>query len=438
VGPADLLEPVAPLAAHRRAQGLTTAFAKTRGERKPRYLLVVGDEKRMPPARLEFYRWRAVQAKQFASDAVEGVIVGRIPASTPEQVAEVVRKTLAYEKRRPSPNDLRLVIWGGAPGYGGFLDAMATGMLVTTVRQHSPLWLGRWMVSADPRQALCGWPPDQPRMFDNAMALGSVLNAVVAHANADAVFSMRHEKLGIWYQAGHARAHMTGTQPAAPLLFLACNCGEFDRDKATIAEKLLLLPAGPVATVGATTESHPLTNYFSSVCLLKALGGEYGHLTRLGDLWGAAQLHMQTEQNKLIETMLKDAEGKLEPQIDVGKLRRDQARIYALLGDPALLLPIPGKLEVKVEGARWTVTKPEGATALHLGFRAVITTTPAPGIASDAEAARKRFEAAMVREAFTRRVAQAWSGEAKKPGVYRFVAVGPWGLRAAAVRIDPS
>ena len=52
------------------------------------------------------------------------------------------------------------------------------------------------------------------------------------------------------------------------------------------AKSLLFLPGGPVATIGATTESHPLTNYFSGACLLTALGGQE---KQLGTIWLNAQ-----------------------------------------------------------------------------------------------------------------------------------------------------
>ena len=44
------------------------------------------------------------------------------------------------------------------------------------------------------------------------------------------------------------------------------------------AKSLLFLPGGPVATIGATTESHPLTNDFSGACLLTAVRRNFGRL----------------------------------------------------------------------------------------------------------------------------------------------------------------
>ena len=49
-----------------------------------------------------------------------------------------------------------------------------------------------------------------------------------------------------------------------------------------MTKSFVMSPGGPVAAIGATTESHPLTNYYSGVELLKRLSGKY---RRLGDLW---------------------------------------------------------------------------------------------------------------------------------------------------------
>lgn len=214
---------------------------------KPAYLLIVGDEERIPPQELAFYRWRKVQPHTFASDA-HGVdaAVGRVPAATAEQVAVFARKVIAYENRTLGPQDLRMPIWAGAPGYGGMIDTMATRVLVSTVQANAPSWSEPWFISADVNQDLCGVPADQPRVFCESVARGSYLSAFAAHANADAVFSMRVGKKGIWFHTGHARAYWKDATPKPPMVFLSCNCGEFDRKGPSIAENLLFWPGGPV------------------------------------------------------------------------------------------------------------------------------------------------------------------------------------------------
>jgi hypothetical protein len=467
VGPKQLLAPLAPLAEHRRAQGFETALidgmdpgARQRFPRPPDYLLLVGDDEALAPedapwrvaaALLPLYRWRAVQRERFASDAPwadadgDGAAdrpVGRIPARTPLEVAAVVAKILAFEKRAPSPDDLRILAWAGTPSFGDALDAMASGLLVATARRYAPPWAVPWLICADASQPLCGWPPDQPDLFAREMRRGALLGAGLAHGNADGFFSMSHGSGDVWFGPTELARGFTGAAPAPPLFLLSCNCGAFDRDRPCIAERALFLAGGPVAVVGATTESHPLTNYFTGVALLKTLAE--GAPQRLGDLWLGAERRGFLEKDFLVEQMLKDAEGSLEKEIDVAKLRRDQRLLYVLLGDPALRLPLPAPLDATVEkrdGAwRWTARRPEGATRLLVGLRPAQREAPAPPAGADEIALRRaQFEAANAAEGFdpVGEIGDGpWEGSVDRPGRLRLVALGPDGVAVGTLELE--
>lgn len=450
VGPPAYRKAVAPLAEHRRADGFEVALLgpDETPARAPDYLLLLGDVDVLAPWQAPLYRWRRVQPKTFASDAdradrdgdrLPDFPVGRVPARTVDDIATFVKKTIAYERSAPTVADLRIVAWAGAPGYGGMVDTMATQMIVNTVRQYAPPWTSPWLISADANSALCGWPPDQPRAFVAALREGALLGAVLAHGNADATFSMRHGGNGIWFSIPEARARLGEGPPTAPLVLLACNCGHFDRDRQSLAEVLLFLPGGPVATVAASAESHPLTNFYTGVGMLKTLADPPA--PRFGAVWLAAQRAGAAESSMLIESMLKDVEGKLEAEIDVAKLRRDQQRIYAFFGDPALRMPLPGKLEASVEktsaGWHWSVPAVEGATSLHVGFRRSPPRMVAPAAPDDADARRAKFAEANAAEAYAAQAklegAGPWEGTATEPGRLRLVAVGPAGLRVVVL-----
>jgi len=455
VGREGLVKPLEPLVRLRRSQGLETVVstgavgeALAAAPRRPKFLLLVGDDQPGKPGepwyvaarRAELYRWRAVQRKEFASDAAWGdldgdrvpeIAVGRIPARTPEQVAVAVKKILAFERKPPSIDDLRLPIWGGSAEYSPAIDAMATQMLLGTVQAEGPRWASPWVVTGNPRHPLCGWPPDQPELFSRQLRQGGVAAVLLGHANAESFFSMSFQQRRIWYTAALAEPAMANGPPAPPTWFFSCESGDFTRPEPCMAESLLWMPGGPVATIAATTESHPLTNYFSSLCLLKELGGPP---RRLGTLWLAAQRRAKDTTDFLAERVLRDVEGKLEATIDVEKLRRDQMLMYALLGDPATRLRLPLPLQASIErtdsGWRWKVQRPEGAQRLEVGFRAKQKTTVRwQEVPSDPEKARAAFHAANARLAFTALPAPAegepWEGtiDVNEPGWLRLVAV---------------
>jgi len=456
---------LAPLADKRRAEGFETIVSTASIEkalasvpRRPAFLLLVGDDESgreeepwyLPAKRRDLYRWRNVQRQLFASDAAWGDVdgdlvpdipVGRIPARTAAEVKVAVEKILDFEKQQPAVQDLRMAAWCGSPGYGTAIDTMAMGFLLSFMRTNVPPWVEARLIVSDVKHPLCGWPPDQPVHFTKMIKQGAICHIMAGHANADRFYSMRHNDKIIWYTAADAEQGLANGQPAAPLVVFSCESGYFDRASRSMAESLLLLPAGPVATIAATTESHPLTNYYTATSLLGALGGRE---SRIGAIWLKAQRDALKARNFLVEQVLRDVEGKLEDQINVQKLQRDQALMYVLLGDPATRLRIPKPLEARVErqetGWRWEAIRPDGATKLHVDFRSSTSETPFRNTRNtDRNEIRAAFQDANATFAFTplatRSDSDSWTGTVDKPGWLRLCATGPNVIYAAALKL---
>ena len=271
-------------------------------------------------------------------NGVPALPVGRIPARSREQAALVVRKIIDFESQVPTAADLQLPVWLGSPEYTETINAMASGLGVQMVQSQGPAWLRPWFVSGNPHDPFCGWPPEQASLFSRQMCGGGIAGVLMGHANADAFFSMRFQDRTIWYDAGRAGGEFDRGRPVPPLIFFSCHSGDFVAAEPCQAKALLFCRGGPVAVIGATTESHPLTNYFSGVCLLQALRGKEA---RLGSIWLQAQQEAQRRHDFVMAMMLRDVEGKLDKEIDEAKLRRDQLLMYAILGDPATHSPAP-------------------------------------------------------------------------------------------------
>jgi hypothetical protein len=461
----ELAEPLKPLAEKRRRDGFE-AIVSTKSipeslataSRRPDFLLLVGDAESgqesaswyLPTKRLQLYRWRGEQRPEFASDAAWGdldgdgvpdISVGRIPARSRAQVELVVHKIIVFESQSPAPADLQLPVWLGSPEYGAAIDAMASGLGVTMVQTKGPPWLSPWFLSGNPNDPFCGWPPDQPAEFTRRVKQGGVLSVLMGHANPERFFSMRFHGQAVWYTAAGAAAEFGNGPPAAPMIFFSCESGRFDTAAGCQAKAFLFMPGGPVATIGATTESHPLTNYFTGACLLTAASGKE---SRLGPIWFQAQQQAKRAHDFLIEPLLKDAEGSLENPINVVKLRRDQMMMYALLGDPATHLRLPEPLAASFErtdrGWRWKADKPSRATHLEVAFR---SSEPLAGVSkaksADAQEARTAFQAANARFAFIAKPSppddQPWEGVFDRPGWVRLVATGPGVFCAAVLKL---
>jgi len=465
VAKSDLAEPLTPLTDLRRRDGFEVVVSTKDVQEalrdapyRPDFLLLVGDDQPgkensawyLPSKRLKLYRWRSVQRPEYASDAAWGdldgsgvpvIPVGRIPARSRAEVELVVRKTIAFESQRPKASDLNMPFWMGSPEYTPAINTMASGLGVAMIQTKGPPWLRPWFVSSNANDPLCGWPANQPLRFDRQMKQGGVLGVLMGHANSDAFYSMSFRGNQIWYTAKDARAEFSEGPPTPPLVFFTCESGNFTQATPCLAKSLLFLPGGPVAAIGATTESHPLTNYFSSTSLLAAMGKREN---RLGTIWLAAQREARRSHDFLMEMMLRDVEGSLERQIDQEKLRRDQVLMYAILGDPATRLRLPEALPATVErtarGWRWRAKKPPGATSLEVGFRNSQFAPKLPQGNPSAEAMDKAADAANDCFAFSLQSSPAhdepWEGTCDQTGWLRLVAIAPNTLYVAVLKLD--
>jgi len=426
-------------------------------KRRPAFLLLVGDEQPgeekqpwyVPSPRRELYRWRATQEKEFAADALLGdldgdlvpdVPVGRIPIRTTEQLELVVNKILAFEDKQPTLDDLRLPIWAGSSGYDPLLDSMATELLLNTVQTNASPWLRPWIISADPMHPLCGWPPDQGAMFTEQLKRGGMMAVLIGHGSDSFFYAMSFDGKDIRYTAAHAKNALAAGTPAPPMVIIACSTGHFVGRENCLGESLLLMPGGPVAVIAAATESHPLTNCFSALCLIQKHPEKD---KRLGSIWLAAQQKAMKTRDIAIEQMLCDVEGKLEENINIAKLRRDQILMYALLGDPATRLHLPEQLHCKIkysaDGWHWDVQKPNDATKLRASFRPEEQSLPTVVAPLKKTSALKLFHQANDTFAFRPlgefAIDKAWEGAINEAGTLRLVATGPGQIYTIAFKL---
>lgn len=119
--------------------------------------------------------------------------------------------------------------------------------------------------------------------------------------------------------------------------------------------------------------------------------------------------------------------------------------MYALLGDPAVSLGLPGVLDAEVgeepDGShRWRAAKPDGATALVVGFRAQRTgSTPEPRVL-DEPGVRRQLVKANAGGEFVELARhgpdEPWEGVVKGRGEIRLAAITPAGILVFTARLE--
>jgi len=445
------VEALRPLAAHRAKEGFETVIsvkdvktALSETKPKPSYILLVGDyepgrEKEdwyLGCERRRMYRWRWSQRKYFVTDVVWGdwdgdgrpeSPVGRLPVRTVGELRDLVERIIAYERQPMRRSDLRLPIWTGAPDFNPILDGLVTQLGWQMGKSSAPVWSDLWVILANRSHPLCVWPPDQSALFSHQLQSGGILAAMVGHGSEEHFYSMEHEGEYVVYQASDTRRYLSPKKQSIPVVIIACYCGNFGGREPCLAESLLLTVGGPPAVIAATTESQPLTNFYTCASLLKHL--DYGP-KRLGDLWLEAQNGMLGMRNILLERLLKHVEGKLEAELDITKMKRDQMLMHAFLGDPALRMRLPERLEAEIEqtssGRRWRVKKPSGAERLYVEFRKEIGVMSARTERTTSSQFEQEFEGASSQLRFgTLEELDSsvnWEGEIQQSGTLRLVA----------------
>jgi hypothetical protein len=326
------------------------------------YLLLVGDvgEGGIPTFHLEHYRWMKRDAEELASDVPYGdmagdllpeVAVGRLPVSSRAQLDRLVRKIIRHESAQKSPAQrLSLVLLGGASGYSPVVDRFIETFSRNMLDAFLPLRYDLHVIYANVKSPYCPPPDRLGEAFAARLNDGPPFSVFMGHGSKETCHGMYWNRKKSVTACGFGLGHLPKIRKDAtsgPIFFFSCDNGYFDDEKPCMAEAVLLLPGGPVCTVASSRFSHPLPNLYSSQALLEQLDK---HET-MGKLMLMIQAEGYRKSNFIANKLLKDAEGSLEDEIDVAKLKRDQVWLYNLLGDPATSISPPRPLEVK---AKWS------------------------------------------------------------------------------------
>jgi hypothetical protein len=466
VGSPEFLKAAAPLADFRRAQGMRVQMAEGPAAKavegcrpRPDFILLLGDEVRGKPpqdsaawhlraARRPYHGWQASHPAEFVSDMALGDLdadglpdapVGRIPAQTAAEVSAAVEKILRWEKREPSLSDLTLPVWAGDPGFNGIFRNVALGFFCGQIRQRAPRWAELWILQGDDRSPFCGWPLEQPALYNTRLGAGGLVSAMIGHGRPGGWWSMDVAGRKLEYEVRDA-AQLAGPSPAPPHIIFACATGDFAlQGKDCLAEALFRAPGGPVLCVAASEDSHPLTNYYHSTALLSALGSAE---PRFGELWlrSLRKAHTAHEPDK--ELLVRALEPLLiKKSLTTADIRADHAMMYNIIGDPATRVLAPRALHAAIarqDGQwHWSVPQPPPGARLLVQRRDPLPEFTYGTPAATRAEALKHMEEANAKLRF-QTVAEfpagkEWRGSTAAAGTLRLVAVSKDGLAVAAV-----
>jgi len=284
--------------------------------------------------------------------------VGRIPARTAAELDDVVAKIVGYETG-PVHGDWarRIDVFAGPARFSPMIDAVLE-RAVTAILESVPYEFDIRVTFAK-EDSPWGYAFDRltTRIADD-LAAGALVAVYTGHGDRQRLDSVLWR--GAWYEIGNTDAlgHVHTAEGYPFFISLTCLTGAYGMgaDARSLAEEMVLNPAGPVAVFAASAESHPVPN------------------VTLGQ--GFLQ-HLFVDRSPTIGDAVRDGkqalakhEGSLAVFIGGGSdtMWEENAEMYNLFGDPATRLRYPEPATVKV-----------AATAKVGASLAVEVESPLPG-----------------------------------------------------------
>ena len=393
VCPQEYRAALAPWLEHRRAQGRVVQVlesgspaeiqkkirAVAQGKKLTHIVLVgdadVGRNQGARPATVPTFKVKAIVNVKFGSepdiaadnpyadlddDGLPDVSIGRLSVDRPDQLADVVRKIIAYETQPDhGPWRQRVNLVAGVGGFGALIDSTIEMTAKKFLCDSVPASYSTTMTYGSWRSPYC---PD-PRRFQEA---------VVTKFNEGSLF---------WVYMGHGnperldRVHVPGAaypildqrdiikldcQHGSPIaVMLSCYTGAFDFPRECLGEEMLRLPGGPVAVLAGSRVTMPyamavLSNTMIDECF-------QNRPATLGEIVLRAK-RRSVEVSKPIEApaddqtvqfdnrQLLDTLGKLlspKPEL-MDAERREHLALFNLLGDPLLRVAYPDEVKLEI------------------------------------------------------------------------------------------
>lgn len=269
-------------------------------------------------------------------DGRPDLAIGRIPADTPAELRQALRKVIRYESESDDGEwQRRLDVVAGIGGFGALADTL---------------------IEAAGRQVFMQAVPKQYELRHSSAKTASPK----ANTFRETVRGRLEEGSLAWIYLGHGMpteldrvATNDGPRPILSAdevgdvrcqqcrslaVLVACYTGAFDARSECLAEELALASEGPAVAIAATRVTMPYGNTVFGYELLRACF--HDRPTSLGEAMRLAQCRTleATESDPLRPSLDSFAQGLSPAPVDLESERREHVLMYHLFGDPLLRL----------------------------------------------------------------------------------------------------
>jgi len=320
---------------------------------KAKVILPWGPERKIPND-----AWYA----DLDDDHLPDVAEGRLTADTPEELAVIVAKTLAYERSTDFGLWRRqLNFVAGVGGFGALLDTLLESATQYLLTGGVPADYQVRMTQANWRAAYC---PD-PRRINQAtidrLNDGAMFWTYIGHGRPQRLGAMRVPGGGYPLLSTRDVWQLRADRGPSIALALACYTGAIDSRPDCLAEAMLRQPGGPVAVVASSRVAMPYAMAVIGMELMNACFNE--HAPTLGEAVLAAKRNLISPSEKTeTRTTLDSIASLASPSASLADERAEHVVLFNLIGDPCLRLrwPRPVTVSAAVDGADRTKLVVEG------------------------------------------------------------------------------
>lgn len=273
------------------------------------------------------------------------VALGRVPARSPAEAALVLEKVKRYEAAPPGPWRRRVMCAAGEGRFGA-LDLLLEQMFAAMVGGMVPEPFDLTLTYAKASSVFCP-PPERLSGTVAGQVGGAILFNYIGHGSATSLDDLRVNGRRYPILRGDDLPGAPAAAEPTIALLTCCSAGWFDlpQGRHSLAEAMLFHPAGPVAVVAGSRPTHPYANTLLQKDFVRVMLAE--RTSTLGELdlrVTRAMLEVDAADRSIdfLAGALARAQGWPSSLAD---LRRMHARLYNLLGDPALRITYPGAVE---------------------------------------------------------------------------------------------
>jgi hypothetical protein len=283
-------------------------------------------------------------------DQIPELAVGRLTAGSPEELQQIVAKTLAYERSRDfGPWRRRLNFVAGVGGFGPLADMVLESAARYFLTQNISAGYQVSMTYASWHSPYC---PD-PRQFHSTtlqrLNEGSWFWVYLGHGHPLGLDRLRVP--GGEYPIFSAQDVPKLNCPhAAPIaLFLSCYAGAIDMHADCLAKQMLRQPGGPVAVVAGSRVTMPYAMSVLAVGLMDEVFRK--RCPTLGEALLHAKQSMVKEPAEADRqrAMLDSIAAAISPAPQqLAAERAEHVLLFNLVGDPLLRLRYPQEIKLTV------------------------------------------------------------------------------------------